>query len=238
MTSTKSVRVQDFKRIVFFTGAGVSAESGVPTFRGKGGMWEQYDYQSYACQDAFEKDPEKVWTFNNMRRSMVGACQPNEAHRIIARCEQDLDAEVTVVTQNIDGFHQIAGSQNVLELHGSLWRVRCDVCHNQHTSHEPSLEDLHCDRCGSWWRPDIVWFGDNLLQAVIEKSMRAIYACDLLVSIGTSAVVFPAAQMPLEARNVGATLIEINPEETRLSSFYDHCMRGPASKMLAELCVF
>jgi len=226
------VLVSKHERVVFFTGAGMSAESGVPTYRGKGGIWKQYDYESYACQSAFDEAPERVWEFHNYRRKLIGACEPNPGHGIIARLQAQRSG-VTVVTQNIDGLHQLAGAKNVLELHGSLWRLRCDACGSRQERRDAPLEELHC-KCGAWWRPDIVWFGDCLIDEVVEASVRAIQACDLLVSIGTSAVVYPAAQLPLLARH--AKLVEINPEPTPMSDAYEVHLREPASSALRKLC--
>lgn len=234
MSSSTEIRVQDFDKVVFFTGAGMSVQSGVPTFRGKGGVWKEYDFQSYACQEAFERDPVKVWEFHNYRRKLIGACAPNLGHELIARCEATLP-DVQVVTQNIDGLHQQAGSTHVIELHGSMWRVRCDRCARTEEKRVAPLAELHCP-CGAWWRPDIVWFGDSLVPAVIEAATEAIRSCNLMVSIGTSAVVFPAAHMPMLARQAGATLVEINPLPTPLSSVYDLCLRGTATEMLSLLC--
>lgn len=227
-------QIRDFERVVFFTGAGMSAESGVPTYRGKGGIWKAYDYERYACQPAFERDPEGVWEFHNFRRSLVGVCEPHAGHALIVAAERANPEGVTIVTQNIDAMHQLAGSQRVHELHGCLWRVRCDACGATHQGRESPLEGLKCD-CGSWWRPDIVWFGDHLNEPVVQAAAHAIAECDLLISIGTSAVVFPAAQLPRIAREAGATLVEINPEPTPVSDWYDVHLRGPASEMLAQM---
>ena len=192
-------------------------------------MWHQYDWQQYACQKAFDRDPQAVWEFHNMRREAVAACRPNRAHEAIAQAEARLP-EVAVVTQNIDGLHHQAGSERVHELHGSLWRVRCDALGLIEDNRDLPFEEL---RCGEhFWRPDIVWFGDSLRDDVITASARAIAACDLLVSIGTSAVVFPAAKLPMIAREAGATLIEVNPQQTPLSEIYDSCMRMKASEAL------
>jgi NAD-dependent deacetylase len=239
------LRVTDFSRIVFFTGAGMSAESGVPTYRGKGGIWKEYDWQDYACQRAFDRDPEHVWEFHNYRRGIVSKCAPNEGHRLIARCEQRLPS-VTVVTQNIDGLHQAAGSRKVLELHGSLWKLRCDRCGWRDEDPSAPVEDVLCPACKAsasdgdaepaYKRPDIVWFGDNLRPDVIALVRDALVACDLLVSIGTSAVVYPAADMPLIAARAGARLLEINPEGTPMSSIYETCLRMTATEGLARLC--
>ena len=241
-----ALRIADFSRIVFFTGAGMSAESGVPTYRGKGGIWKEYDYESCACQRAFDHDPEHVWEFHDYRRGLVGKCAPNDGHRLVARCEAVLPS-VTVVTQNIDGLHQAAGSQRVLELHGSLWKLRCDRCGWRGEDRSAPVEDHLCPVCKAagtttklgtpvYKRPDIVWFGDNLRADVIAEVREALATCDLLIAIGTSAVVYPAADMPLIAKRAGARLVEINPDDTPLSSIYETCMRTTATEGLAQLC--
>ena len=233
MSTVELPHVVDFERVVFFTGAGMSAASGVPTYRGKGGIWKEYDYTSYACQTAFDRDPAAVWEFHNYRRHLVAACAPNEGHHLITRCEAAL-ADVTVVTQNIDGLHQLAGSERVLELHGTLWGVRCDATGERRLSRDVPFTARRPD--GQWWRPDIVWFGDSLRDDVVDAAMASISRSDLFVSIGTSAVVFPAARMPFYARQAGATLVEINPEETPVSHLYDHCAREPATSALTRMC--
>lgn len=230
------VDVREFRHVVFFTGAGISVESGVPTYRGKGGVWKEYDYESCACQAAFDRDPEYVWEFHNYRRTLVAACEPNRGHALIAQAEQALP-EVTVVTQNIDGLHQRAGSGRVLELHGSLWRTRCDACGARELDRSAPLEQIKCS-CGAYKRPNIVWFGDMLFLDVLEDVMASMASCDLLVSIGTSAVVYPAAELPMIAKRNGATLVEINPEDTPLSAAYDHRLRGTATEMLEQICPF
>lgn len=240
------LRIADFTRIVFFTGAGMSAESGVPTYRGKGGIWKEYDYDDCACQSAFERDPEHVWEFHNYRRGIVGACAPNDGHRLIARCEAVLPS-VTVITQNIDGLHQAAGSQRVLELHGSLWKLRCDVCGWQDEDRASPVPDVLCPPCKQagrstragtpvYKRPAIVWFGDSLSPTVLSQVRDAMIACDLLVSIGTSAVVYPAADLPIIAKRAGARLVEVNPEDTPMSGLYDEHLRTTATEALAMLC--
>ncbi len=234
MLAPVQTRVTDFRRVVFFTGAGMSAESGVPTYRGKGGVWKEYDYESCACQDAFDADPAHVWEFHNYRRKLVGACAPNAGHHLVAAVAQ-AGPQVTVVTQNIDGLHQLAGSEDVVELHGSLWRVRCERCGATAHDRDAPKTELHC-ACGAWWRPAITWFGDALDEGAIRAAVEAIGACDLLVSVGTSAVVYPAAQLPMIAGRTGARLVEINPEETPLSRLYHEHLRGPATEMLAALC--
>ena len=227
-------RLRDFKRIVFFTGAGMSAESGVPTYRGAGGIWRAYDYRRYACQTAFAGDPEAVWEFHNFRRGLVAGCAPNAGHQLVARAEQVLPC-VTVVTQNIDGLHARAGSGKVLELHGNLWRVRCDRCGVTEQDGLVQRSELRCGGCGGWWRPDIVWFEDMLDESVVGAAAGAIRGCDLLVSVGTSAVVYPAARLPEQAQEGGALCIEINPEPTAASHLYKVHLRGRATEMLARL---
>lgn len=227
------LRLRTFDRIVFFTGAGMSAESGVPTYRGKGGIWREYDFERYACQAAFDRDPDAVWEFHNFRRGLVATCDPNDGHRLIAELEAQR-SNTCVITQNIDGLHQLAGSEQVTELHGSLWRCRCDQCGAHHTARENPKAPIYCE-CGAYWRPDIVWFGDQLESSNLDAAVAAMKACDLFVSVGTSGVVFPAADLPLVAKKNGATLIEINPDVTPVSEVYDVCLRGTASAMLATL---
>jgi NAD-dependent deacetylase len=232
--TVSEIHVRDFQQVVFFTGAGMSAESGVPTYRGKGGVWKEYDWQQFACQPAFERDPEKVWEFHNYRRTLVAACSPNRGHELIARAEKRLKSAL-VVTQNIDGLHQRAGSEKVHELHGSLWRTRCPHCRTR--DHDPSapIGSIRC-ACGEYKRPDIVWFGDNLNPEVLDAVALELSHCDLLVSVGTSAVVYPAAEMPLIAKRAGATLVEINPEDTPMTEAFDVVLRGTATEMLEKIC--
>lgn len=227
------IRFSDFERIVFFTGAGMSAESGIPTYRGKGGIWAEYDYEDYACQRAFDRDPERVWDFHDKRRAAVRACAPNDGHRVVTAVQEKRPGTL-VVTQNIDGMHQRAGAAVAAELHGSLWRVRCDADEVVRDDDTVPMTPRTC-RCGGYWRPDIVWFEDSLDHRVVRRAREALEACDLLVSIGTSAVVYPAAELPRLAVQRGAMTVEINLEDTPLSHLYQHRLRGKASDVLAEL---
>ena len=231
--STGSIRFSDFERIVFFTGAGMSAESGIPTYRGKGGIWAEYDYEDYACQRAFDRDPEKVWDFHDKRRAAVRKCEPNPGHHIVAEVQRRQPGTL-VVTQNIDGMHQRAGATVAAELHGSLWRVRCDVENIVRDDESVPMNPRKCS-CGAYWRPDIVWFEDQLDHRVVRRAREALEACDLLVSIGTSAVVYPAAELPRIAVQRGAVTVEINLEDTPMTHLYKHRLRGKASDVLAEL---
>ncbi len=222
-----------YKRIVFFTGAGISAESGIPTYRGTGGVWKDYNYQDFACQEAFLINPEKVWDFHDRRRALIKSCKPNQAHKIIAKIQHH-QPKTRIITQNIDGLHQRAGASRVTELHGSLWRLRSQENGLIVENFETPLKERKCGE-SAWWRPDIIWFGDSLNQETINTALRALEKCDLLICIGTSAVVYPAAQMPEIAVNNGADTIEINPETTPISHLFQRCLRDSASRALSSL---
>jgi len=226
-------RLEDFRRVVFFTGAGLSAASGIPTYRGRGGIWGDYNYEEYACQRAFERDPEKVWDFHDRRRAAVAACEPNAGHRVIAEAQRRQPGTV-VVTQNIDGLHQRSGASGVIELHGSLWRVRCGGCRTVREDRSVPIAPRRC-ACGEFLRPDIVWFEDALDPAVVRRAETALGGCDLFVSVGTSGVVYPAAELPRIAVESGATTVEVNLEDTPATHLYDHRPRGPASEVLEAM---
>lgn len=238
------VQLEDFERVVFFTGAGLSVASGIPTYRGAGGMWHEYRWEELACEEAFAESPERVWDFHDWRREKVAACTPNPAHIAIADFAERQPASA-IVTQNIDGLHQLASKERasappVFELHGSLWRVRVESPTGETLLAPTENFDVPLKprqhSSGVYFRPDIVWFGDALRSNVIAGAMDAIHRCDCLVSIGTSAQVYPAAMLPLEAKKAGAVMIEVNPEPTPLSEVYDHCLRGPAVEILPALC--
>lgn len=218
----------EFRSIVFFTGAGMSAESGVPTYRGKGGIWGSYSIEEYACQQAFERNPEKVLDFHQKRRKAVLDCQPHDGHRVIAGVPN-----ARVVTQNIDGMHQRAGSSDVIELHGSLWRLRCQSCGFKKEDYGEQFETIRCE-CGDRLRPDITWFGDMLDAVVMSKAAETIRNCDLFISIGTSGTVWPAAGYPDLAKKSGAYCIEINPEPSGVT-VYDKVIEEAAGEVLPGL---
>ena len=226
--------IEQYNQIVFFTGAGMSAESGVPTYRGRGGIWNEYKWEEYACESAFIVNPEGLLDFHELRRIEALKCNPHKGHEIITHL-QNRHSNIHIVTQNIDGMHQKTDSKNVIELHGSLWRMRCE-------SEGLIIEDLdqgnynkrHCD-CGRWLRPDIIWFQDMLNEKTVEKAIELIGKCDLFISIGTSAVVWPAAGYPKLAKSMGAYCIEINPETTELSSIYEKTIRSKASEGLSDI---
>jgi NAD-dependent deacetylase len=212
----------------------MSAESGVPTYRGEGGIWHEYKWEQYACQKAWEQEPEKVFEFHDLRRKEALKCDPHPGHAAVAEIEST-HPDVTIVTQNIDGMHQRAGSTTVIELHGSLWRVRCEregkVFEDLNTT---GYERKKCD-CGEWLRPDIIWFSDFLNPEVVQKADEVIAQADLFISIGTSGVVFPAAGYPQMAKNSGAEMIEVNPEPSDQSYLFDKVFRQPAGSVLPEL---
>jgi len=227
------IQPDKYKSIIFFTGAGMSAESGVPTYRGRGGVWSKYNWEEYACQEAFDRDSEKVLKFHELRRKSVLECAPHAGHTTIAELERRLP-QLRVVTQNIDGMHQRAGSMNVIELHGSLWRLRCPT-HGISEDIGENYRSYKCEHCNCWLRPDIIWFGDMLDQDVINDAHLVIARCDLFISIGTSGVVWPAAGFPKIAKGGGARCIEINPEPNDMSYLYDENIRQSAGLALPNL---
>lgn len=222
-------RFADYNNIVFFTGAGLSVESGIPTYRGAGGIWKEYNYEEYACQQAFDSDPQKVWDFHDKRRVEASSANPNRAHEIIAEVQRSKPS-TRVITQNIDGLHQRAGATDVIELHGSLWNVRC-TCGAEREDLSAPISKRTCD-CGQVLRPNIVWFGDWLEPKVLHAAKDALANCDLLVTVGTSGMVFPAADLPRRVNPVALT-VEINPTPTPMSYMYTRCLRGTASEMLS-----
>ncbi|MFH1515987.1 MAG: NAD-dependent deacylase, partial [bacterium] len=204
-------------RITFLTGAGVSAESGIPTFRGVKGLWEKVDVQKLATPEGFEEDPKLVWEWYNTRRQSMGECSPNNAHNTCVKLEKS-GYDVQVVTQNIDGLHNLSGSENVLELHGNIWKVRCTRNCGvwiDRTVPFPDLPPLCA--CGSYLRPHVVWFGEMLDEKILATAFMRISNTDLCIVAGTSGIVYPAAGMAEMARNEGAYVIEINLEATPLS---------------------
>ena len=219
--------------VAVLTGAGISAESGVPTFRGEEGLWRTYRAEQLATPGAFHRGPALVWEWYDWRRGLIGACVPNAAHETLAEMEASLP-DSTLITQNIDGLHQAAGSQNMLELHGNIWRTRCLGCDRVAEDHRAPLPEIppRCSECGALLRPDVVWFGESLPQDVLEAAWAASARCRLMLIIGTSAVVHPAASLPLVALRNGAHLIEVNPAETPLSEHAHEILHGPATKVL------
>ena len=231
------IDILDFNQIVFFTGAGMSAESGVPTYRGTGGIWNEYKWEDYACQNAFNKFPDNVLDFHELRRIEAKKCEPHNGHMFITKL-QNINNNIWIITQNIDGMHQRADSRNIIELHGSLWRLRCDEENIVIDDSGNAKYSSRLCKCGEWLRPDIIWFQDMLNNDVVSLANKLITYCDLFISIGTSGIVFPAAAYPKIAKDNGAYCIEINPEVTELSSYFDRIMRIEASHGLKDLFGF
>ncbi len=221
--------------IAVLTGAGVSADSGVPTFRGPGGLWENHRPEELATPQAFAADPELVWRWYAWRRSLIADCRPNAAHLALAQLEAGIP-EYTLITQNVDGLHHLAGSRNVLELHGSIWRLRCLACGAEETNRTLNLPPLpKCGQCGGLLRPGVVWFGENLDQAVLQKAWRAVQDCRVMLVIGTSAVVQPAASLSTVAKRAGAFVIEVNLDPTPNSGLVDISLMGKAAEIMSAL---
>jgi NAD-dependent deacetylase len=223
-----------YRRIVFFTGAGMSAECGVPTYRGAGGIWGQYRYQDFACQRAFDTHPERVLDFHEVRRKAVLACAPHAGHYALAKL-QAAHPSLHLITQNIDGMLQRAGLRVDAELHGSLWRMRCSKHGIREDAAEGQFRHRRCPNCDAWLRPDIIWFEDAVNENVFERAAELISTAELFVSIGTSAAVYPAASFIPLARRAGAHMIEINPERTEASALFERCHALPASEALSTL---
>ena len=221
------------RRVLAFTGAGVSAESGVATFRGAGGLWEGRSIEEVASPEGFRADPIKVWRFYEERRRNVARARPNPAHTVLAKW-RDRFERYTLATQNVDGLHQAAGSRGVLELHGSLWRVRCTSCGTERDDLLVPLPQLPplCAVCGAVERIGVVWFGEFLPPDVMAAAQEAAEACDVLVVVGTSAVVYPAAGLVGIAAEAGAKVIEVNPEASALAHLADATLRAPAGEVL------
>jgi len=225
------------ERVCCLTGAGVSAESGVPTFRGPDGLWEGRRPEEVATPEAFAADPDNVWKFYLFRRKALTAVRPNPGHYALA-CIEELVPNFTLVTQNVDGLHRLAGSRNVLEVHGDVWLNRCTRagaagCPEVRGTPEDGFERIpHCARCGAMMRPGVVWFGEVLPAEVFAEASRAARSCQVMLVVGTSSVVYPAAGLADCAAYGGARVIEINPEATELSPSADLCLAGPSGQVL------
>jgi len=231
------------RSVAVLTGAGISAESGIPTFReAQTGLWAKYDPMELANPEAFARDPRLVAAWYGWRREMISQCEPNAGHRALATVEQRLgekDGRLTLLTQNVDRLHHQAGSRNVVELHGTLWIWRCTACGAE--TEEPTVpfpeHPPRCaqDGCGGAKRPAVVWFGEALPGPALEAADRALRECDLLLAVGTSAVVQPAASFVHIAGGHGAATAEINPQETPISDSVDYSVRASASEALDRL---
>jgi NAD-dependent deacetylase len=228
--------VQRARTGVVLTGAGISAESGVPTFRGKEGLWGKFKPEELATMEAFMANPKIVWEWYNWRRELMAKVEPNAGHRALVELSSWFD-QFTVVTQNVDGLHRAAGSSRVLELHGNIHRNKCSQC-GRATDENMEIDPAQipaCQKCGGKIRPDVVWFGELLPEDAIEEAFAVTENADIFFSVGTSALVHPAASLPVLAKRHGATLIEINPEYTPLTDLADYSFRAKSGELLPEL---
>lgn len=223
-------------KVAVLTGAGVSAESGVPTFRdAQTGLWARYDPLELATPTAFQNDPKLVWEWYEWRRSLVRKAQPNAGHIALAMLEGFLD-DFVLITQNVDGLHQQAGSQHLIELHGNIMRTKCSIEGRiVEDQHKESSTPPKCPHCGALLRPDVVWFGETLPPNAIEKAWDAAENCELFFSIGTSAQVEPAASLPFIAKEHNAVVVEINPHTTPLTPYANYAFAAPSGEILATL---
>ena len=224
--------------VAALTGAGISAESGVPVFRGPGGLWRQYRPEDLATPEAFARDPRLVWEWYDWRRARVAEAAPNPAHYALAKLEHTV-AAFTLITQNVDGLHQRAGSERVLELHGNILRSICSVSRKPISeawlSEAEDMPPRSPHASEGLARPDVVWFGESLPERAFHEAVGAVNNCDVCIAVGTSALVQPAASLPMIAREAGAFLAEINPVPTPLSDHVDVFLREPAGRALTQL---
>ena len=243
-------RLREARRAMVLTGAGISAESGLPTFRNPGtGLWSQYSPEDFATPRGWQRNPKLVWRWYAHRRRLVRRAEPNAGHRALAELASYYP-ELTLVTQNVDGLHARAGSPDVVELHGSLFRFKCSIEEIPVAYTDPDGGDLAamealergegpevplCPRCGALVRPDVVWFEEALPRGPYLRAQAAAEACDVCFVVGTSALVWPAAGLPLVAQAHGALLVEVNPEPTDLTARVDLALRGPAGVLLPQL---
>jgi NAD-dependent deacetylase len=232
-------RIARARTITVLTGAGVSAASGVPTFRGKDGWWRQFRPEDLATAEAFQRDPALVWEWYAWRREKIARCEPNAAHHVIAQWSQREGCRV--VTQNVDDLHLRAGTRNLIRLHGSIWEMSCwDACGQRAWRDERRLDAgrplpiPRCPACDGLARPAVIWFGEALEPADLYAALDAC-TCDLFLTVGTSAVVYPAAGLAREAKRRGSFTVEINPDETPASAAVDLTIRGAAERVLPDL---
>ncbi|MDE3040568.1 MAG: NAD-dependent deacylase [Nitrospirota bacterium] len=223
------------RNVIVLTGAGISADSGVPTFRGADGLWRTYRAEDLATPEAFARDPRLVWEWYNWRRELIATKSPNPAHEALVELERR-KKQFWLITQNVDGLHRAAGSRQLSEIHGNIWRVRCTGCREISENREVPLPLLPmCRRCHALLRPHIVWFGESLWEEDLHRCDEVLRDCDLLLVIGTSGVVYPAAGYASVAKEVGALVIEINLETTPRPDLVDLSLQGQAKDVVPLL---
>lgn len=222
------------KRVLVVTGAGISAESGIPTFRGEGGLWKGFDATQLATPQAFDRDPALVWEWYRWRKQICNDAEPNAGHLAVAEME-DLSERFLLLTQNVDGLHPRAGSKKLVEIHGCIDVARCTEC--AATFPVPSSgEDLpHCSACGALARPHILWFGESYWQGTLDVGMRFARQADFVLVVGTSGMVWAPSAVALEAKQSGAYLVDVNPERSQISAYADAWLAGPSGEILPRL---
>jgi len=227
--------LKEARSIAVLTGAGVSAESGVPTFRGDNGLWKQFRAEELATTGAFARYPKLVWEWYDWRRGMIAQAKPNPGHYALAALEARTP-KFALITQNVDGLHELAGSRNVLRVHGSIWMVRCMGCGREQEDRRTPLPEIppRCE-CGGLLRPGVVWFGEALPRQVWQGAEAAARSAELFLVIGTSAIVYPAAGLAQIAKSSGARVVEINIAESGISAGIDEFLQGPSGELLPQL---
>ena len=223
------------KSVAVLTGAGISAESGVPTFRGAGGLWKEHKAEDLATPEAFARDPRLVWEWYNWRREIIAKATPNPGHKALVQIEIR-KPRFTLITQNVDGLHDMAGSGKILKLHGDIWRMHCLDCKANFPNRRVPLPKMppHC-ACGGMARPGVVWFGEPLPEGMMKEAEHAASSAEVFLVVGTSAAVYPAASLVPYAKQAGAKVIEINTELTSMSKVVDCVLQGPAGEILPKL---
>ncbi|MDT7041449.1 NAD-dependent deacylase [Candidatus Nitronereus thalassa] len=228
-------RIAQAKSITVLTGAGISADSGVPTFRGAEGLWKNFRPEELASPEAFERDPMLVWQWYNWRRELLATKSPNPGHHALAELEQRAK-NFWLITQNVDGLHAAAGIQKLSEIHGNIWKVRCTSCRIVTDNHDVPIEILpYCPSCQGLLRPHIVWFGESLNPEDLRNSYDALQSCEILIIIGTSGAVYPAASFGSVAKDHGAYVIELNLDPTPNSDLVDVAIQGRAKDLVPRL---
>ena len=236
-------QIASARSITVLTGAGISADSGIPTFRGEAGLWRNFKAEDLATPEAFATNPRLVWEWYNWRRSIINSKIPNAGHHALVEMEKHCN-DFTLITQNVDGFHALAGSRNIVELHGNIWKVRCTQCGKISGNRDIPIQILpYCQKstgsapggCGGLLRPHIVWFGEALDTTDIQKSIAALQSCHLMLVIGTSGVVWPAASFAEVAKSSGAYVVEVNLNPSARSNLVDEVLLGRGSAILPRL---
>lgn len=221
--------------VVVLTGAGISADSGVPTFRGTDGLWRNFRAEDLATPDAFARDPRLVWEWYSWRRELIATKRPNAAHEAVAQLERQ-HSQFWLITQNVDGLHRAAGSRNLSEIHGNIWKVRCTECQRVVDNHDVPIQILpRCADCQGLLRPHIVWFGESLDEEDLRQSYAALRSCDLCLIIGTSGLVYPAAGFASIAKDAGAFIVDINLDVAPHASLIDVSLQGRAKDVVPLL---